>query len=366
MIVLLCLDHSSSRWPWSTWPATGPIKFYNRDDPYYEFTNFYSAPIEIDRKTWPTTEHYFQAQKFVGTPYEEQIRHFPRPRQAFDFTRDPKVSRWRRNDWESIKEHVMYKALLAKFTQHDYLRKMLLETKERDLIEHSPYDSYWGDGGDGSGKNRLGELLMQLRRKLQSGQKGKKSASVLPHIQQEVTRENLQQSSQSGQSGEQSGGTPPSTSAYGDLPRRPLQKQPSHPADSAMDHQPSYTGDKGLPAQHDHTAQVLWSSPVPPNVNQPTSAENTMRQSSNGSQQPSHHQANNISGTMSNGSQPKVDQFSYQSVPSQLPLSAPMDNKQNQTAHQRRGSEENMEWSSTGGFRQTISHCIKWGLLLVP
>ena len=175
---------------------------------------------------------------------------------------------------------------------------------------------------------------MQLRRELRSSQKGKKSASVLPHIQQEVTRENLQQSSQSEQSGEQSGGTPP-TSAYGDLPRRPLQKQPSYPADPAMDHQPSYTGDntdRGLPAQHD------------PHVNQPTSAENTMQQSSNGSQQPSHHQSSNISGTMSNGSQPKVDQFSYESVPSQLPLSAPINNKQNQTAHQR-DSEENMDWS---------------------
>ena len=173
MLMFFCLDHSFW-WSWSSKPATGPIKFYNRDDPYYEFTNFYSAPIEVDRKTWPTTEHYFQAQKFVGTPYEEQIRHLPRPRQAFDFTRDPRVSRWRRNDWESIKEHVMYKALLAKFTQHNDLGKLLVGTGVRDLIEHSPYDSYWGDGGDGAGKNRLGKLLMELRRELRSGQKGMK------------------------------------------------------------------------------------------------------------------------------------------------------------------------------------------------
>ena len=57
----------------------------------------------------------------------------------------------------------MFKALQAKFTQHEYLRRMLVETKERKLVERSPYDSYWGDGGDGSGKNRLGELLMKLR-----------------------------------------------------------------------------------------------------------------------------------------------------------------------------------------------------------
>jgi len=34
------------------------------------------------------------------------------------------------------------------------------------LIEHTKNDSYWADGGDGSGKNRLGQLLMELRNQL--------------------------------------------------------------------------------------------------------------------------------------------------------------------------------------------------------
>ena len=63
----------------------------------------------------------------------------------------------------------MYKALLAKFTQHNDLKKLLLGTGERKLIEHSPYDSYWGDGGNGTGMNRLGELLMRLRCELRRG-----------------------------------------------------------------------------------------------------------------------------------------------------------------------------------------------------
>ena len=57
----------------------------------------------------------------------------------------------------------MYRALIAKFTQHAYLMRLLLETGKRKLVERSPYDSYWGDGPDGNGKNRLGELLMKLR-----------------------------------------------------------------------------------------------------------------------------------------------------------------------------------------------------------
>ena len=86
-----------------------------------------------------------------------------RPRDAFDKSRDPRYSHWRRSEWEEMKEDIMFKALQAKFAQHEKLKRMLVDTKDRQLVERSPYDSYWGDGGDGSGKNRLGVLLMRLR-----------------------------------------------------------------------------------------------------------------------------------------------------------------------------------------------------------
>ena len=144
----------------------GPIRFYNRDEPYYQFTNFFPAPVLVDGKLWPTTEHYFQAQKFIGTPFTEVIRNFQRPREAFDLSRNPAVSRWRRKDWEEVKVDIMRKALLAKFTQHSDLRHLLLSTEDRDLIEHSPYDNFWGNGGDDSGQNKLGLLLMEVREDL--------------------------------------------------------------------------------------------------------------------------------------------------------------------------------------------------------
>ena len=150
-------------------PSTSKeIRFYNRDEPYYEFTNFYRAPIHVDGCTWPTTEHYFQAQKFVGTPYVDVIRKLPSARDAFQFSRDPRVSRWRRSDWESVKDDVMLKALHMKFTQHDKLKRKLLETGDKTLVEHTSNDSYWGDGGDGSGRNTLGKLLMQVRKDLRA------------------------------------------------------------------------------------------------------------------------------------------------------------------------------------------------------
>ena len=74
-----------------------------------------------------------------------------------------------RKDWEGVKEGIMMEALRAKFDQHPDLRKVLLETGDRTLVERTANDRYWGDGGDGSGRNRLGELLMRLRSELRNG-----------------------------------------------------------------------------------------------------------------------------------------------------------------------------------------------------
>ena len=60
----------------------------------------------------------------------------------------------------------MREALRAKFTQHPALRSLLLSTGDETIVEHTENDNYWGDGGDGSGRNRLGVLLMELREKL--------------------------------------------------------------------------------------------------------------------------------------------------------------------------------------------------------
>ena len=71
-----------------------------------------------------------------------------------------------RRDWESVKVSVMREALLAKFEQHPQLRELLLSTADAKLVEHTERDDYWGDGGNGSGRNMLGQLLMEVRRRL--------------------------------------------------------------------------------------------------------------------------------------------------------------------------------------------------------
>ena len=71
-----------------------------------------------------------------------------------------------RRDWEIIKDDVMREALYAKFTQHPDLTEKILSTGDLKLIEHTKNDRYWGDGGDGTGLNRLGQLLMETRERI--------------------------------------------------------------------------------------------------------------------------------------------------------------------------------------------------------
>ncbi len=140
------------------------IEFGPLDGPHGYLSNFAPHPIEIDDKRWPTSEHYFQGQKFAGTEHEEAIRLAASPMVAAHMGRSRK--RPLRKDWEQVKDDVMRRAVRAKFEQHPALRASLLATGDATLIEHTPRDAYWGDGGDGSGKNMLGRILMEVRRSL--------------------------------------------------------------------------------------------------------------------------------------------------------------------------------------------------------
>lgn len=140
------------------------INFYSVSDEYGEFSNFAPYPISIDGRRWPTSEHYFQASKFKDKRDQEVVRKAKSPMLAARMGRDRK--RKLRCDWESCKVEVMRKAVMAKFTQHPELGELLLSTGTAKLVEHTENDEYWGDGGDGRGKNMLGRILMDVRKHL--------------------------------------------------------------------------------------------------------------------------------------------------------------------------------------------------------
>jgi N-glycosidase YbiA len=140
------------------------INFYSTKGDYGCFSNFSAHPIELKGKIWRTTEHYFQAQKFPDTEHEEEIHLVASPMVAARMGRSR--SRPLRKDWETAKDNIMREALVAKFTQHLDLKEILLGTGDALLVEHTKNDKYWGDGGDGSGQNKLGKLLMEVREEL--------------------------------------------------------------------------------------------------------------------------------------------------------------------------------------------------------
>lgn len=153
-------------------PSSRPvIRFYSTTGEYGCFSNFSAHSVFLKGKRWPTTEHYFQAQKFPDTPHEEEVRMAKKPMLAASMGRDRK--RPLRSDWESVKDAIMLEAVRAKFTQHEELTAILLGTGDALLIEHTANDNYWADGGDGSGKNRLGEILMQVREELRTTNEAK-------------------------------------------------------------------------------------------------------------------------------------------------------------------------------------------------
>mmetsp|Transcript_120504 Transcript_120504/g.239852 ORF Transcript_120504/g.239852 Transcript_120504/m.239852 type:complete len:202 (-) Transcript_120504:82-687(-) len=106
--------------------------------------NFYEAPITMDNQTYPTCEHYYQAQKFPGTDEEsqglhERIRNEPNVGKVYGLGQGS--VHLLRPDWEHVKAFVMYTAVRAKYEQHPEILQELLAT--RGKIVAAPSTSNW-------------------------------------------------------------------------------------------------------------------------------------------------------------------------------------------------------------------------------
>ncbi|KAJ3002010.1 hypothetical protein HKX48_002569 [Thoreauomyces humboldtii] len=177
-------EETGHRRRWSSTRNAGPpmppntIWFYHKFQDYYEFTNFYPAPIRTPFGMFPTSEHLYQALKFTRGRFDTLDSYSPQPgfygirtcdgpREAFDMAHAHHDHV--RPDWEERKFDAMSLVLRQKFDQHSDLRNTLMRTGDKYLAEHTANDLFWGDGGgDGSsGGNHLGEMLMRLRESYQ-------------------------------------------------------------------------------------------------------------------------------------------------------------------------------------------------------
>lgn len=128
---------------------------------FYFLSNFYESDVTYGGITYRNNEAAFQAQKTTNKFIRMKF-HQLNPSDAKKLGRQVQL----REDWEQIKDQVMYEICKAKFEQNPDLRAKLLETGDEILVEGNTWgDRIWG-AVYGVGENRLGRILMRVRSEL--------------------------------------------------------------------------------------------------------------------------------------------------------------------------------------------------------
>jgi ribA/ribD-fused uncharacterized protein len=128
---------------------------------YSFLSNFYPSSFIINGITFPTVEHYYQANKADNSEDFFKILNLEKPGETKKAGKKIQICK----NWDQIKFSIMYIGLLNKFKQNIDLRNLLIATKEQNIIE----GNYWGDKIWGvclktnEGENNLGIMLMNIR-----------------------------------------------------------------------------------------------------------------------------------------------------------------------------------------------------------
>lgn len=147
------------------------VFFYEQD--HYYLSNFSAFRVRFRDVLYDTSEHAYQAQKFFADESVDypgamrlrwEISSAPSAHEAFKMA-EQNIAR-RHPRWDASKVGIMRDILRAKVEQHEYVRRKLLQTGDRELIENSWRDDYWGWGPNRDGKNMLGKLWMEIRAEL--------------------------------------------------------------------------------------------------------------------------------------------------------------------------------------------------------
>jgi ribA/ribD-fused uncharacterized protein len=147
------------------------VFFYEHD--FYVLSNFSAFNLEWEGMTFQTSEAAYHWEKFACEHDDDTrngvalaIYEAPSAHAAFKIAEAQK--HLRRPDWDDVKVDIMLGILRAKAEQHEYVRRKLLATGDRELIEDSWRDSFWGWGPNRDGQNMLGKLWMQVRAELRA------------------------------------------------------------------------------------------------------------------------------------------------------------------------------------------------------
>ena len=132
------------------------------EGPYYMYSNFAAFAVRWKRVVCMTSEHHYQAEKFLDIGIKSEIWCAPSAHDAKKIAQA--YASEVRPDWDDEEKlGVMEEIVRAKHAQHPYIQRKLKETKGLILVEDSPVDPFWGRGPDWKGLNHLALIWMKIR-----------------------------------------------------------------------------------------------------------------------------------------------------------------------------------------------------------
>ena len=122
---------------------------------------------------------WYKADVFKDEDTKKLIENTPNPKEVKKLGR--LVKNYNDLIWDKVRLSNMVYVNYLKFSQNEDLKKELLDTGDKIMVEASPYDRIWGVGMDENnplildkanwnGLNLLGDALMEVRNKLRNGE----------------------------------------------------------------------------------------------------------------------------------------------------------------------------------------------------
>ena len=131
--------------------------------PYKFLSNYYESRVKYDGIVYLSSEAAFHAQKTFNLDDKLHFTQLSPPESKFK-AKNMQI----REDWDRVKDAIMYSVVYNKFKQRKDIRDKLIATGDAILIGGNPYnDKYWGvSNNDGNGLNKLGLILERVREEL--------------------------------------------------------------------------------------------------------------------------------------------------------------------------------------------------------
>lgn len=157
------------------------IGFHNPSEDYGFLSNWYLSDFQIDGITFTSMEQYMMYKKAVCFKDENIANQILAEKNVVKIKELGRlVSGYDEHIWNGVRQIIIYEGLLAKFSQNEFLKGRLLDTKNSILAECAVKDRIWGIGlsmtdpkrlipSEWKGQNLLGYALMMVRGRLKKG-----------------------------------------------------------------------------------------------------------------------------------------------------------------------------------------------------